>query len=650
MRFFDLSTFITEAVANVPLDLDTVTIPGNLKVIRFIDYLTTGINEDFTHEGNNAGKGEKAKSRDNGRGNFSSHIDVCNSCVNSILTRAGMRAFSDVTYEDILVPRIPREFEGTDEDVDSEWNFIEQCPSIMNNMKGEIGLSGNINQTPLFVDKRKVDSNTKFYRASLLYGYINNENALAVVSNGNAVQLDIKPRFLNLDPDMKYIDEEIESQRPAALELLKEIYSANPEDFPDVSDPKANNGTMKSDVRGLLTTFKSKIPEDGNVFLSSDEIKELLPLLQYFKMPKDLRDTNDKFFDKIAAGVSALEKSGIHFGENSTKVAQIQNTLTAGNYDIVLGYSQEGDKTHTETFGNKGEEIFVGYVTGYKGQAGDEVIPVYIVNQNPDQINKLKGKIGKKEHIGNVSGKAAVPYKKVNTDNSVKRTGGNELIFQLPYEIYGVLLKEQKEIPAVAQETPKVDAATAKAPKPVTQPKAKPVVAPKAEPKTEPAKAPEPKPTEEVPAKSGARIFKEYGEQFGNGSLTRQKAVNLIRSAIKKETGRSISADSIASNLDKKYGAKVEKSPEEIEKGEAFNFLFGPEGKNTKLAPSALPRIKKLAELGHNFTSEELDNLVARGMKRADLDKALGLAPVMEVRVSKTSYSLKALLENINKG
>jgi len=198
MRYFDVSGFLAESVANVPLDLDTVTIPSGLKVIRFIDYLTTGINEDFTHEGNNSGKGEKAKTRADGRGNFSSHIDVCNSCVNSILTKAGMRAFSDVTYEDILVPRIPREFEGTDEDVETEWDFIEKCPSIMNNMKGEIGLSGNINQTPLFVDKRQMNNSVKFYRASLLYGYVNNENAVAVVSNGTATQIDIKPRFLNL--------------------------------------------------------------------------------------------------------------------------------------------------------------------------------------------------------------------------------------------------------------------------------------------------------------------------------------------------------------------------------------------------------------------------------------------------------------------
>lgn len=666
MRHFDVTKFLEEAVAKIPLDIDTVTIPANLKVIRFIDYLTTGMDEDFDHAGTNAGKGANSRTRANGRGNLSAHIDICNSCVNSILTKQGARAFSGVTYEDILVPRIPREFEGTDEDVESEWDFMEKCSSVMNNMKGTITLSGNINQTPLMVDKKQINEGTKFYRASLLFGYLNNENALAVVNGGQAVQVDIKPRYINLDPDMKYIDEEIEKQRPSALKLLAEIFSANEEDYPDLGVDTANNGTVKNDIRALLNTFKSKVPETGDVFLSSDEIKELIPLLQYFKTPKELRDTNDKFFDKIATGVSALERDGVHFGEYSSRTAEVQDILNAGNYDVVVGYSQAGDKTHTEEFNNKGEEIFVGYATNYPGQNGDEAIPLYIATKNPSEISALKGLMGKEAHIGSVDGGAEIPYKKVNTDKSAKRTGGNELIFQLPSEIYGLMLQPSKAEPAKVEEP--VAAPTAKkesapkevkprAPKPKVEPAAEPAPEVKPEPVVEPVKAPEEKPKVAEPATKTlsptAVIFDTYAKQYGEGSIGRAKAISLIREQIKKDTGKSISAESIADSLDKRYPKHTEasslRSDAETNRPEALNDLFGPDVRDTKLAKSALPRIKAIADGGHKFTKEEVDNLLSRGISQRDMDKIMGTVPVMEARIDKGTYSIKALLENINR-
>lgn len=683
MRHFDVTKFLEEAVAKIPLDIDTVTIPANLKVIRFIDYLTTGMDEDFGHVGTNAGKGANARTRANGRGNLSAHIDICNSCVNSILTKQGARAFAGVTYEDILVPRIPREFEGTDEDVESEWDFMEKCSSVMNNMKGTISLSGNINQTPLLVDKKQINEGTKFYRASLLFGYMNNENAIAVVNGGQAVQVDIKPRYINLDPDMKYIDEDIEKQRPAALKLLAEIFSAKEEDYPDLGVDTANNGTVKNDIRALLNTFKSKVPETGDVFLSSDEIKELIPLLQYFKTPKELRDTNDKFFDKIASGVSALERDGVHFGEYSSRTAEVQDILNAGNYDVVVGYSQAGDTTHTEEFKNKGEEIFVGYATNYPGQNGDEVIPLYIATKNPSEISALKGLMGKEAHVGSVDGGAEIPYKKVNTDKSAKRTGGNELIFQLPSEIYGLMLQPSKAEPAKAKEpvvaptakkesapkgakTPKevqpkepkeVKPKAPRAPKPKVEPVVEPTPEVTPEPAQEPVKAPAEKPKVAEPATKTlsptAVIFNTYAKQYGEGSIGRAKAITLIREQIKKDTGKSISAESIADSLDKRFPKHSEasslRSDAETNRPEALNDLFGPDVRDTKLAKSALPRIKAIADGGHKFTKEEIDNLLSRGINQRDLDKILGAVPVMEARIDKGTYSIKALLENINR-
>ena len=655
MKYFNVSGFLEEAVAKVPLDVDAIQIPGNLRVIRVVDYMTTGIDEDFTHTGSNAGKGEKAKSRENKRGNFSSHIDVCNSCVNNILTKTGMNAFSGITYSDIIVPRIPREFEGTDEDVDTEWNFIETCPSVMKNMKGEMQLSEDARST-MFVDKNKVTENTKLYKASLLFGYMNNENEIAAIDNRNTFQVAIKPRFLNLDPEMKYIDEDIEKQRPAAIALLAEIYSANPDDFQDASTN--NQGTIKNDIKDLLTAFKSKVPEDGNIFLSADEIKEFLPLFEYFRVPKENREKNDKFFDKIALGVSALEKEGIHFGEYLDKASEIQNTIIKGFYDIELGYSQEGDKTHTETFGNKGEEIFVGYITGYEGQKGDEVIPVYITTSVQSEINDLKNMIGTKKHIGDIKKKATVPYKKVNTDNMAKRTGGNEIIFQLPREIYAEMFKstevieepkEQVKPVADKKKAPAKKKSATKQSEPTT-PSEQPtqVVAPTQEPEVAP-----PAETPKAPSTSPTmKIFNEYGKQFADNKLSRAKAIALIKETIKNETGKSVSSDSIANKLDEKYGnvkKPVERSPSEIEREQQYDFLFGADNKDTKLAKSSIPRIKELVKLGHNFTPAEIDNLVARGLNRDELDKAIGLVPVMEARVSPSSFSLKALLENINK-
>lgn len=175
-------------------------------------------------------------------------------------------------------------------------------------------------------------------------------------------------------------------------------------------------------------------------------------------------------------------------------------------------------------------------------------------------------------------------------------------------------------------------------------------------PEVAPAKAPEATPaaTPAKPVSPTTQIFNTYGKQYSDGKISRAKAITLIREKIKKDTDRLVSAESIAENLDKRFPKSGESAPSvrsdaETNRPEALNDLFGPDVRNTKLAKSALPRIKELADGGHKFTQDEIDNLLSRGISQRDLDKITGSVPVMEARIGKGTYSIKALLENINR-
>lgn len=666
MKFLNVTGFL-EAVAAKPLDTESTTFNQDLKIVRLIDYLTTGIDELFSDDATNAGGKARAKSRKGGRGSLSPHKDYCISCVNMIVTNKGLNSFSPLSAEDVLVPRIPAEYTGDTENVESEWAFIESCQEFMSRMSDSATISlttggedpKNISSVFGIQNRNKITKDTRFYKASLLFGYMIDENKLAYVDGNQSGVVGIAPGYLNLDADMKYIDDSIEAQRPLAVKLLKEIFAAKPEDIVVTNE---NSGEAKNDVKDLLAKFKSAVPEDGNIFMSPNEIKEYIPLFEYFRLPADQRAKNDDFFSILTKGMTDLEDKGVHFGENLQTAKNIQQTIMAGNYDLVVGYSQEGDTTHTETFQNKGEEIFVGYLTNYAGQTNGEVIPVYFTTQNPSTISKMNASKGKPLHVDTLkSSRTEVPFKKLNTEGFAKRTGGNEIIFQLPIEIYskaGVQTQEPvqpaTETPVeqkpVTATTPKASKVAKKAPavakpkKDVQKAEAKP--APTPEPAAKQTATPAPKANE---PESPASILNRIGKEYKAGNIGRKPAIEQIRDEIESKTGKKYDIPTIQKSFDKKFPSTEERSEKEIRRDDEYNALFTGDAKDTRLAKSALPRIKELAALGHQFTPEEISNLVNRGLNKADLDKAIGKSTVMEVRSSPVSFSLKALMENLSR-
>ena len=664
MKYHSVLKFLEEATANKMLSLPGSRVPDDLKIIRFADYVTTGIDESYTHEGKNVGQSSSARTRKYELGNYSSHVDICNSCVNNMLAQGGgeslggKSAFSGATYNSTLVPRIPKEYESSDEDVDSEWDFIEKCKSIMDAMHGVITVPPDSSLSGLFgVENRKyITKGIQFYRASILYGYLTDINAVAAIDNGTTFKINLHAKLINLDPEMKYIDDAIEAKRPLAIKLMDEIYSANPDDFTVTEE---GNGSFTNDLKDMLIAYKNTIPQNGDVFLSPREIKEFLPLLEYFRLPEEERNRLGGIYNILAQGMNSLEKKGVHFGDELNAASQIQDIILKGDYDMILAYSQEGDATHSEQFNNKGEEIFVGYITNYAGQEKDDVIPFYISAKDPGVISNLKNTFGTPYHVGRISKSIDVSYKQLNTSGNAKRTGGNEIIFQLPDAMTGYFVSaniskskryeqpkdEEKNEPVVAADAdmrPIEDETPESSPDVVSQPQ----VAEK--PNTEPVAGKSTVPTTKKQSPMAA-IFTKFAKQYVNGDYSREQTVNLIRSKIKNDLGKDISSAAIAGMLDKKYGNAMSSRMVDAEKKIAYNNLFGKKVEKTKLSKASLPLIKELADDGHNFTEKEINNLISRGINQADLDKIVSPAPVMEVRLSRDSYSIKAMLENINR-
>lgn len=662
MKFHNVTGFL-EAVATKPLDTESTTFNQDLKIVRLIDYLATGIDETFSEESSNVGGKARAKSRKGGRGSLSPHKDFCISCVNMIVTNKGLNSFSPLSAEDVLVPRIPAEFMGDTDNVESEWAFIESCREFMSRMSDSAIISlttggenpKNISSVFGMQNKNKITQNTKFYKASLLFGYMIDENKLAYIDGNQSGVVGIAPGYLNLDADMKYIDDEIEAQRPLAVKLMKEIFAAKPEEIVVTNE---NSGEVKNDIKDLLTKFKATVPEDGNIFMSPNEIKEYLPLFEYYRLPADERVKQDDFFSILTKGMTDLEEKGVHFGDNLLTAKKAQLTITAGNYDLVVGYSQAGDTTHTETFKNKGEQIFVGYITNYEGQQNDEVIPVYFASQSPSTISYMDSNKNKHLHVGKLkSTKTEIPFKNLNTEGMAKRTGGNEIIFQLPIEIYSKAgieaeppdqpIQNKTETPAEPKPTIAEKPAKAKPTKPAKEAKKNEVT-----PEVKPIEPSIPAPATPAPVTKGpetpASILNRYGKEFRAGNIGRKAAIEEIQNEIETKLGKKFSTADIQKSFDKKFPQNAERSDAEIRRDDEYNALFTGDAKNTKLAKSALPRIKSLADLGHKFTPEEISNLVNRGLNKADIDKILGKSTVMEVRFSPNSFSVKALMENLS--
>lgn len=667
MKFYNVSSLF-EAIADKQLDKASDTFDQNLKIVRLIDYLSAGMNSTFTDEYTQVGGSELKKKDEHGA--RSAHKDYCMSCVNSILTQENFQKFNGLKWKDVLVPRIPLDFEGSEDDADSEWQFLESCPEVKNNFSGQSVITLNKENAGrssiLGMDNaKKISDQAVFYKSSLLVGYINDTQELAYVDNGEVgiISLNPKGNLLNLDPDMKYLDAEIDGQRKNALEFLKKILNY---DENSITVTNENSGEAKNDVKDLLASFKSKgIPEDGYIFMSPNEIKEFLPLFEYVRVGGA---KNDSFFEILTNGMTSLEDAGVHFGDNLKVAEDVQNTIMQGDYDLVVGYSQEGDTTHSKTFNNQGEQIFVGYLTNYPGQEGDNVIPVYFSTKDPNRIASLNASIDNKEplHVKSLKLRnTMIPFKKLNTSGVAKRTGGNEIIFQLPAEIFTQAGKPEAQsaekvnapsttadqTPAPTAETPKAEAIPqpekTKAPaKSKGEPKPKTPAKPKTpkEPTAEQPKAAEPTPTP-TSKESVTSLTNKIGSEFKAGNISREQAINNLQAELNSTLGKNYSKEQVAKHFNKNY---PERSENDVRREDEYSALLGPEGRNTRLAKSAIDRVKSLAQLGHKFTPDEVDNLASRGLPKADIEKALGKFAMAEVRLSPKSFSLKAMMENLN--
>lgn len=664
-----VSNSVLEGVAKNRVNPQALYIPQDMQIVHALDYIATGIGESFSREGNNAGKSAKAKSVEGGVGNESAHNVLVNSCVNAIMVNSGSygKIFSGLKNDMLYVPRLPS---SSKENEEAQWDYIESCPAVALNAKATMKWTGEQSATTTF--KGNVTPSTKFYVASLLYGYIHEEQTMAVVDNGTSYTVALKKPMINLDESMKFLDSEIEAKKASALELLKQIHAARLNDFRG-----AVEGTPEYDIKDALEEFRAKIPADGNVFLSSNELRAFSFVLDYFSIPADQRMAQKPFNKKLAIGIGVLEKQGVHFGEFTGVADKMQKIIATGGYDVVLGYSQDGDNTHTEEFNNKGEKIFSGYITKYKGQKKAEVIPVYIATKVENEINALEALIGKGgvaiSEMALKSSNPEVGMAKLNTEGEVKRTGGNDLVFQLPREVYKWLYTSQpveapKEKPARANRK----ASTKPSESPITpevEP-AVPEVAPQdtqsATPEVSPNVAQEPAPQNNAPAtnakennKLAFEIINAYGAKFTSGEIDQKEAIDGIMREI-KEKGLPYSRAKVDSAFSKKF-QKAE--GDSVEMKEALTALFGKDGENLTTGQGPLfnkdfmtRNVSELAALGRKLSPAEIKFVASKSVPNRgsftadDVIRAIqGSSTKLEVRLPSGSFNLKAMLENINR-
>lgn len=667
-------------------------IPQDLQLIRVLDYIAIGIDDEFSREGNNAGQAERAKSVKGGVGNTSAHTLIVNNCVNAIMQNASSfgKVFSGLTNDLLYVPRLPTSSKEND---DAQWDFLEACPAVASNSKSTMSLNTRSRSlTTMF--KGKVSNTTQFYVASLLYGYIHEEQALAAVDNGVAYKVSLNNPLIDYDEKLKFLDEKYEAKYPEALALLKTIHSANISNF-----KQATPDTPEYDVKDLLESFRAKVPVNGEVYLSSNELKEFTFLLDYFKMEPEERKSKWAFNKKLQIGIKALEDKAVHFGELSGTAGDIEKIILGGGYQIVLGYSQDGDKTHTEVFNNKDEKIFVGYITKYKGQSNKALIPIYIATTNPDAISKLNSKIGVPTEIKKITLKKAPAdsgYKKLDTTGEIKRTGGNDLVFQLPSEIYKWMYTEQPSENKNKESKPKAEKAanvataspTEQTPPVEAEPtadtqttqdnvpvdsqqsaKVEDAPAPDSNNQTEPANAEQvdPKPTASVTEvspeenkKNANRVISRFGKQFTEGKIDRQKAIDSILVGLTANKVTGYDSDRVKKIFDKNFSRN---SDDPVEYGETYRHLFGENGENIAKNEGPLfskdfmtRNVKDIVSRGHKLTPEEIKYIVGRTVQNRgsyteqDVMNAINSAsPKMEARLPSGSFNLKVMLENVNR-
>jgi len=699
MKFFDLK-ILTEALVNNQIDVNQWNNYSKLKLIRFIDYVKVGIDEDFTHSGTQVGGADKAKSRAKGVGSRDTHKDNCMACINDLLTTTGHKVFGkNLSLKTSTVPKIPAAYKAEGEgDFEKEIDFLLSCNEVEANADTSFtltkpstagGRDTSISPTTLFVNK--YDKPPVFNKYSLLISYALGTNSLVANVNGSteAVELKDNADIVNYDESAKYLDPAIDNPETEAkaLELIKLILG---------STEKSLQGESNGDLRNVLNSFKTTIPADGNIFLSPDEISGFTGILEYFKKSPEERKKGDSLLDTILSrSIEVLKTSGngIEFAQSN----KIKDIILNGNYDLYVGFADETDATHHSTFGVKGREnVYVGYLTNYKGQDKNEVIPVYFVTANESDKAKLQKTKFSRQRVGALKGTADQGYDKLNTDAMVKTMGDGTLVYQLPIEIWRRMeafnpeeiastenpqaasnkntkgfavfpldfgsedVVADKAVGKQVEPTPSVEpeVTTPAAPEveqPVETKKTRRRAAPRSAPVTTPEapiEAPVPQaPTPEAPKKSGLDVLNEIKAKYIASEITHKDAVAAALK-VRTDYGMKASEDKIKSFLTSTAAPKPKATASTgldlraIESNRAIKSLLSA----TKLTDAAIPSIADIYAKGGVLSNEQIDSLISKGVSR---DKLMSVVrsekkTVAESRMLKF-FNLGSILESLQK-
>lgn len=696
MKFFDLKV-LNEALASNQIDVNQWSNYTSLPLIRFIDYVKVGIDEDFTHTGTQVGGADKAASRKKNVGSRDTHKDNCMACVNDMLTTKGHQAFGKtLSQSKSTVPKIPAEFKAEGEDdFEKEIDFLVSCDAVAANAGDTFKLtSGRNGRSSSTLFANEVEGSPIFDKYSLMIAYSLESNALVANVNGSTTIVELKnPPLVNYDSEAKYLDPEIDTPEREAksLQLIKTILAATEKDLPNES-----NG----DLRNKLADFKAKIPADGKVFLSPNEIEPFTGLLETFKKSPEERKKTDSVLATILSSSIEEMKNGEKI--DFANAPEVKDEILKGGYDLYVGFADETDPSHHSSFGVSGKEnVYVGYITNYPNQVNRKVIPVYFVTSSETDKKELNRAKFNRFHIDELGGTADFGYDKLNTGNSIKRMGDGTLIYQIPSEIWRKMKPATSETAKAAnvdaatstnKKTPSGKKATAQIPMEF-EPTNDPVVSP-----VEPASNPQaPEAPAPITAEDSSKLIDAVKAQYQAGTLNKQDAIKealkikadhgmkISDAAVKKlVTAPADSTEPKPTDISKREGGQLEpaevsntapapapiakkaatsapkttatkaatsntKAPMDfkaIKTNKLINTLLDP--KVAKLSDAALHTVSEIYANGGILSNEQIDTLVSKGISRDKLMPIVKKSIVTESRNGRF-FNLGSILESLQK-
>ena len=717
MKFFSVNAML-ESIAAGQANPDQWSGPfKTTRVVRLCDYVALGLDETFTHEGNNAGGKAKAATRQFNTGNRQVHKDLVLGSVNDILNRTGdgkgAKMFGyKAPISMTLVPRIPAKFNV---DFASRSRFIESCPSVQDNIGAmlklasphkdsiratdsdypELDISSVLDLSQLNRDSEYRKGKGEYLKKNIaipfdeiLDSYLRDKNDTETIDEieiGIVVDKQVEyisvpfkqsefqgAGIINRHEDSKQLDPVADNPTNVekAAKLLSAIYNAKPSDFEGKSNESIDKAFAAYQALG--------VPEDGDIFLSASEIETFLALFDFFAVGLEGRKKESTFSDRLIQGMETIR--GPLSKGSTIDPSDIPSVIKNGNYDLYIGYGESTDKSNAEVFNSRKDVLYAGYITNFEGQGSnkDAVIPVYMIAKDDDASKTLtKAKQYSRVYIPSLRGSSTVVEKAYNIDNGpagAKTIDGIE-IFQLPKAIY-TQMRTNKAVSKNANNAT-TNTATAKPEDVISADQTASIEEPvvdetPTEPTVEPqVDAPEDEPEDVITADDpNDEMYKLYSESLKEDDIN--KFVKKIKAKFKPqpdspEMDKAMSliarfADDVGvpfrekvfSNYLSGTLAPKQQAPKASPKVEISMATRGLRNQllrdNTKLGQGALATVNEILKGGVKLSQEEIDSLVNRGLPKPSIDALISkYSPKMEARVSKVSFSLKALLENARK-